>query len=526
MLQGAPPVEFFHGPVTTQVRCTSEFRAWIEALLTINDPDGWPPVKTFFNGYNSTLLTGHLHWIEQHLSRAGVPFTVHNRPMVHAQGDPDPAILSTQHHPNFVLKPFQVSTTRKMVTGMRGAVQLATGGGKTASYIAALKWLGQVYGSAPSLTVVTVTNLAKQMRKRMKNADLNAAIYGSKTRWREADHVVAVVNGLHRAIERNDPDVLRMLSNRLVLCLDEAHHGQAEMCFNVACHCQAHFRWMLSATLYANRANPYMHAGDMRIMGIAGPTLAILPARFLWEHGHVAKPTIEFIPMMWPDYTRHYGVRVAGRWHDTAVWRGTGVNAATEGVEWDLIVNNQYRNEMIRRLVYWTLGQEPAAKFVILVQRLDHGRILQRMLARVGVISSCCFGGHKVVTVNRHGEQREWTDRSDTVLDDFDSGQLRVIIGSGKFDEGQSFPMFTDLILAQAGKGGEANRRVYQRVGRGLHSGIPVRVRDFYDRTHPMVQRQAETRLMALHNEDYPVAVEMPPECTWAIPGIQMANLA
>lgn len=524
MLHGGAPIEFFHGPVTTSVRCSTEVRTWLESLLTVAEPTNRFAYTTFFNGYHSTLLTGHLHWVEQNLIQQGLPYVVHNRPQISVHGAPDPKILSTPHHPGFTLKPYQVTTTRKMVLGMRGSVQLATGGGKTASYIAALKWLEQIEGDAPSLTIVTVTNLAKQMARRMKNAGLKSAIYGAKTKWREADHVVAVVNGLHRAIQRNDLDVLTMLGTRKVLCLDEAHHGQADMCFNVACRTPAPFRWMLSATLYANRANPYMHVGDMRILGIAGPTLAVIPARYLWEHGHVPKPSIQFVPMIWPDYNKHYGFRVAGRWQDTAVWRGTGVNAAQQGVEWDLIVNNEFRNEMIRRLVYWTLAQEPEAKFVILVQRLDHGRIIQRMLARVGVISACCFGGHKVVTVNRHCEQREWRDRKDTVLDDFDLGRLRVIIGSGKFDEGQSFPLFTDLILAQAGKGGEANRRVYQRVGRSFHSGLRVRVRDFYDRTHRMVQRQAETRLMALHSEGYPVEVELPEECTWEIPGIQMAN--
>lgn len=506
-----PAVEFDYGNITTTVRASREFLYWFESLLSIPNTETWPPLVPFFRPYDSSLMTGHLPYIEQHLQSQNVPYVVHNRPQTPLLSEPDPRLLSTVHHPDFVLKPYQVSTTRKMLMGLRGGVQLATGAGKTASYIAALKYLEQLYGcEIPSLTVVTVTNLAKQMVHRMKNAGLNAGVYRSG-RWGKASHVVAVVNGLYKAIESRNATVMRMLSNRTVFCLDEAHHGAAAMCYTVGALCNAPYRWMLSATLYANKKNPFAHPGDMRIMGISGPTLATIPARFLWEYGHVAKPEITFIPMHWPYAYKKYGERIGGRWVENSDWNT---------VEMELIAQNQYRNEFIRRMVYWTLAQEPWAKFVILIRRLEHGRLLQRMLARVGVNSACCFGGSKVVTVNEFGEQRQWKDQKDTVLNSFNEDRLRVLIGSQKFDEGQSFPMFTDLILGQAGRGGEANRRVYQRVGRGLHSGIPVRVRDFYDKTHHIPQRQAEERLMALDREDYPVRVDMPKECLWEIPQV------
>jgi len=516
-----PLVEFLYGPVLTYVRAPRDIIYWFDSLLTVPNPTGWPTTFQFFQRGNSALLTGHLHLLERELIACGISYQVHNRPPMLNLGNLDPNILQTEKQPNFVLKPFQVSTTRKMLLGRRGGIQLATGAGKTASYIAALKWLGQIEGKpVSSLTIVTVTNLAKQMVTRMKRAGLKASIL-RRDSWGNADHIVAVINGLHRSWSASNPKIIKMLANRRVLCLDEAHHGQAEMCYQVISACQAEYRWFLSATLYANRANPYAHVGDMRLLGQSGPTLAILPAKFLWESGYVAEPRITFVPMSWPDASDLYSTRIWGRRIDSAVWRGTGKNAATTGVEWDLIVNNTYRNEFIRRYVYWRMKQEPEqTKVVILVQRIDHGKILQRMLSMVGVRSAFCFGGHKVVTLNNAGDQREWVDRKDSTLSDFDVGNLKVLIGSQKFDEGQSFPLFSDLILAQAGRGGEANRRVYQRVGRGLHSGIPVHVVDFYDQTHRMVQRQAEARLLALHNEGYPVQVAYPPEVYWKISGI------
>lgn len=514
-----PPVEFWYGPQQTFVQANAGYLSWFHQLLTVQDQDVTGQTHEFFSRYSQSFLTGHLHYLEDSLQRHGVQYTVHGRPPTFYYGDPDSRILSTRHHPDFILKPYQISTARKMVMGRRGGVQLATGAGKTASYLAALKWLELLQGSSDSLTVVTVTNLANQMIRRMKNAGLDAALYGSSG-WQNASHVVGVVNGLHRAVMRRDQPTLQMLNSRKVLCLDEAHHGSADMCFNLSVNCPAEYRWMLSATLYANKRNPYAHPGDMRIIGISGPTLTSLPAKFLWEFGHVPKPTITFVPMLWPDSRFEYVSRFGGRRVNNAVWRGDGEGGAQVGVEWDLIVNNEYRNEFIRRYAYWRLLRDSQSKIVILVQRIDHGKILQRLLARVGVLSTFCYGGSKVSVINEHCEQRDQIDRSEKSLADFDTGVLRCLIGSSKFDEGQSFPLFSDLILAQAGKGGEANRRVYQRVGRGLHSGIPVRVVDFYDRTHRMVERQAETRMLALFEEDYPVQVDMPPECTWQIPGL------
>ena len=504
--------EFHYGPVWTRVNAPPDVRSWIDRMLTIPNPDQFPPFVSFYNSWDCAFLTGHLHFIERAFQLAGVPYVVHNRfQFPFAPFDPHARILSTTHHPDFTLKKFQCSTCRKMVFGVRGGVQLATGAGKTASYIASLKFLEQLYaGPVPSLTILTVNNLARQMHDRMRNAGLDAGIL-SGGKWNNATHVVGVVNGIYERLQRNDPAVKELLSTRRVLCMDEGHHGQADMCYSVGMACQADFRWTLSATLYANKINPYAHPGDMRIIGLTGPTLAAIPARFLWQYGFVAEPTITFIPMHWPP-----------SWNRRSMpWRGSGESGGEEGVEWELIVDNDFRNEYWRRLIYWKLAQEPEfTKFVVLVQRLEHGRILQRMLNRVGINSVCCYGAEKTVEIDRFGDQREMKGNEDRTLQDFSEGRLRVLIGSQKFDEGQSFPLFTDLILAQAGKGGEANRRVYQRVGRGLHSGIKVHVWDMMDQMHPMPRRQAEDRVAALVNEDYPVTINTPPECQWAIPGL------
>lgn len=514
-----PTLELFYGHVTTRVIGDYGARAWLATLLNVPNPDKYPPYVPFYNSIEDSFLTGHLHWVEAQLRMFGVPYVVHNRfHFPSTPVDPPDTILATPEQPNFRLKWYQCSTARKMVYGIRGGVQLATGAGKTASYIASLKFLEWIYGRPiRSLTLVTVNNLAKQMCGRMKSAGLDAAIFNGGAGM-GSSHVVAVVNGVYDRIQRQDSEIHELLSTRDVYCLDEGHHGQAEMCYVVGVSCPAPFRWCLSATLYANSANPYQHPGDMRIMGVTGPTLTILPAKFLWENKIIPEPEITFIPMYWPKAYRDYGYYIGGKFQDTSKWRGRNDESSIEN---DLIVNNDFRNEYIRRLVYWTLRQEPeTAKFVILIQRLEHGKILQRMLHRVGINSVCNYGGSKVVTMDRGGDQREWLDHNDQTLVDFDLGTYRVLIGSQKFDEGQSFPLFTDLILAQAGKGGEANRRVYQRVGRGMHSGVKVRIRDFMDATHHTPLRQAQTRMGALEREGYPVRVDTPAECQWGIPGI------
>lgn len=511
--------EIDYGAITSRLRAHPDILAWAADLLSAEDPDTFERV-TFWNNLEHTFLSGHLHYLQSQLNRWGIPYHVNNPPLSFVEDNPDCRILATNKQPGFELHQYQASTVRKMVAGVRGGVQLATGAGKTACLIAALRWLELMF-QRPfySLTVMPTTNLAKQMTGRMRDSGLNArTMRGGK--WGDASHIVTVINGLSKMLRAGNPKIVSMLQGRDVLCYDEGHHSQAQMYYEVALNCPAYYRWNLSATLYANQSNPYNHVGDMRIMGVTGPTLAKIPARFLWEHGFVEEPEITFIPVDFPDYSRQYGFYAGGHWNDMSVWRGSGRNASETGVEWDLVVNSTWRNELIRRLTYWSLMNEPDSKVVILVQRLDHGEILQKMLWAAGINSFCCYGGSKVVTIDRHGTSKKWTDHDDVLLSEFEVGERRVMIGSQKFDEGQSFPLFTDLILAQAGRGGEANRRVFQRVGRAMHSGIKVRVRDFYDRTHRMVQNQAEARIMALFNEGYPVRVDLPRNVLYPIPGI------
>lgn len=514
-----PDVYFEYGPVTTRVTAGYDVYVLLNSLLTIPNPENTDEQFSFWNGMDHTLLSGHLHFAIAALNAAGVSYEVFNAPQMGVLPNPDPAILATGQQPKFRLKTFQCSTVRKMVNLMRGNVQLGTGGGKTASYLAALRYLELWFQrNIRSITVVTVKNLAKQMVERMNKSGLTASVFGDSG-WQKANNVVGVVNGLVNAARKSEPAVTDLLSSSDVICFDESHHTQAQMCYEIALRSQAKYRWGLSATVYANKENPYAHPSDMKIMGVLGPIIVNIPAKFLWENGHVAKPDICFIPVTLPNAFKSYGKRIAGHWQDMSVWRGVNQDGDQTGVEWDLIVNNDYRNGFIQRLAYWRLVTQADSKIVILVQRLDHGKVLQRWLARVGIYSVCCYGGQKVVGIDQYGNQREFKDTDDQVLADFESGKQRVLIGSQKFDEGQSFPMFTDLILAQAGKGGEANRRVFQRVGRGLHSGCPVKVWDFMDQTHWMPKRQSEARISALHDEGYPVRIDYPPESLWPIPG-------
>ena len=514
-------VEVYYGPVTSFVRTENPAAiTFLTQLLTVHgvDGNGGNYFIPFFNTVQSTILTGHLPYVESQLRRYGFDCKVFNSPFpVVGLPEPPDNLLATVQEPNFRPYPFQLTTARKMIALGRGNVQIGTGGGKTETFILAMRYLEHLLGRPiKSLTLTNVDNLAEQMVGRMTRRGLTGVTQFASGKIK-SNHIVSVVNGFHAAMKAGNSAVLEHLATADVFCCDESHHVQSSMNFDVGLACNAYYRWGLSATLYGNVANPFSHPDDMRIMGVTGPVIAHLPFRFLRDNGYVPDPEITFIPCDQPKSS--FKQNVFGRSVDTGIWRGSGFRGSETGIENDLIVTNPFRNEMIRRLVYWTLQQEAESKFVILVVRKDHAALLQKILWSCGVYSICSLGSRKVITIDQKGKQHTWKDSDNKMLADFTDGKQRVMIGTQKFDEGQSIPDFSDLILAQAGKGGESQRRVFQRVGRSLHTktGRKPRVYDFFDMTHHMVQHQSQTRYEALNREGYPVRISCPPHIFWPL---------
>lgn len=485
-----------YGPVFTYVYSQ---QIWVHELinnsLTVCEQDrdrNYIETK-FYELPDCRFLTGLMGLVYAACVRAGITVTVDGYPFPISLPAIDPKILATSAKPDFSLYSYQGEASQCMSQFGRGILRIGTGGGKTETYIATLKHLENLYQRPlRSLTLLDTTNLATQMEGRMKKYGLDSSIF-KRGSW-SGTHVVSVIDGLIASLQTGSAKIKDWLAGLDVLCYDETHHAPAETCYQVGIHCGAHFRWGLSATPFANAANPYSNARDMRLIGLLGPVLYHVPFSYLRDNGYVPNPEIRYIPVSEP---RGYPRK--------AVWREK--IPGRPSVERDLIVNNQYRNWLLCRVCFDRLS-DPNTRIVILVALRDHGLILQQMLQSFGIDSVCSYGGKDSYSLDEYGNQYLWKDKDDDALKQFQSGQRRVLVGTQKFDEGQSFGNVTDVFLAQGGRGGVANRRLFQRVGRAAHSKIgKVRVWTFYDTTHPLLADQANECFNALNAEGYDVKI-------------------
>jgi superfamily II DNA or RNA helicase len=146
------------------------------------------------------------------------------------------------------------------------------------------------------------------------------------------------------------------------------------------------------------------------------------------------------------------------------------------------IVQNSLRNKHI--VVEAIRAQRYGLTTMILVQRQDHGEIINQMLTKAGVRSRYIFGKH------------EQTERQ-AALQALKRGEIDVLIGSTILDVGVDVPAVGMVILAGGGKAEVALR---QRIGRGLRekkNGLPnvCFIVDFTDDFNNHLKDHAKQRM-------------------------------
>lgn len=167
----------------------------------------------------------------------------------------------------------------------------------------------------------------------------------------------------------------------------------------------------------------------------------------------------------------------------------------------EAIITNKERNKNIVKIAYQMRKMKDSI-ILILLQRIEHGEILLRMLQKY--ISNKSFfvdvftspgGRANTVKVN----EIEFLSGDDNlakrtaVLNAVRNKQCKILLGTTIFDEGLDIPSADCLILAGAGK---SSTRALQRIGRVLrkHPGKErAYIFDFLDST-PIFRRQAAVR--------------------------------
>ena len=284
----------------------------------------------------------------------------------------------------------------------------------------------------PTLIVVNRINLAMQLKDRLCENGIPAGI-ACTNQFISAPVMVATIGSVGKVT----------LTNFQVLIVDECHRAQARTFQNFLKVFLPPIRFGFSAT--PDGGDKYKFA---LIKQYLGEVIYKVNIKELLENEVIANPKISFIR-----------------------------NTAQPAVSWATsylsgIVFNYQRNNKIREMV-----EKHNLQTMILVRIIDHGKELANSIPNSIFVSGIDDPVYRK-----------------QVIEDFEKGDLKVIISSNIFNEGISINAIKLLIIAS---GGKSKIETIQKLGRGLRirpDKNEVLVYDFDDIGNMFTERHSQMR--------------------------------
>lgn len=246
--------------------------------------------------------------------------------------------------------------------------------------------------------------------------------------------------------------------------VSNCHHVSANSFQEVLnCFDNASIRIGLTGTI--DKSNPI---NEMKLYSCVGPVLKKISNNYLIKKGVSAKPICLMFKIDNPDLS-------SLEYQD----------AYTEG-----IVKNTFRHSIIYDICDKETQDEN--KVLILVERLDHGQILEEVLANLG---------KRVYFTN--GQLN--TSERESLLDKLKNGELDILISSNILDEGVDVSGINAIIYA---RGMKSMRKLLQGIGRGLRLKADrsnLRFYDFIDDTNLNLLLHSKGRYETLTEEKFEV---------------------
>jgi len=247
---------------------------------------------------------------------------------------------------------------------------------------------------------------------------------------------------------------IKDLTKFQVVLIDEAHTAAAQQTHDLILSINAPFRFGFTGTPTGRSDNR-----DLVNVGLIGKIGDKLIDRVeAVEKGYLASTTVQV----------HRG------W-----FLGNFVN-----IEDLLIVNNPYRNKLILQIV----KENKRQSILILVRRLEHGKILQEMIGDESFF----------ITGNSDIEERE------DVRQDIKNGKYRVLIATKVFGAGLDIPCLELGINAQGGKGEIVTGQGAGRIVRPWNEVAKVWI-DIYDEWNSTLEDHSKNRIKIYKEQGIPV---------------------
>lgn len=303
--------------------------------------------------------------------------------------------------------------------------RFATGAGKTFHAALAATRIDR-----PTLILTKRQPLLYQFWERMKTFGFNPGIVGDNRFLLKNELTVAMAQTLCKQLEADDEvgDAVRAYLKKVEFIIgEEVHEISDNRYYTIIKACpNAYYRLGLTATPFMGETSE----SNMRLLGAFGTVGMDVTEKTLIDRGINARPIFKFATYPKPEKLKY------GSNYHKAVFEG--------------ITHCEERNQCI--VEHAVQGAKHKLPTLILIQRQEHGRILQAMLKAAGVKSDYIYGDND-------------SDERSTALKKLASGKIDVLIGSKILDVGVDVPAIGLVIMAGGGKAEVAYR---QRIGRGL----------------------------------------------------------
>lgn len=416
----------------------------------------WDGRSSFFDFETCTFPAGFVRPVHNFLAKKGYRVQIVRRPLPTPLGptvkECDATIDTFGGDPRYQ---YQIDTVERLEAYGMMIARCATGAGK--SRIARLAFARI---RRPTLFLTTRSVLMYQMARSFERLDgRKVGIMGdgefTPRRGINCGMVQTIAAKLKNEATRDK--MLEILSVFELVILEEAHESGGNEYYEILSACKnAHYRLALTAT-------PFMRADEeanMRLMAVAGPIGIEVTEKQLIDAGILATPYFKLVQT-----SQHPKVKRTSSW----------LRAYEYGV-----IKNEGRNAHIVFEV--RRAAELGLTSMVLIQRKEHGQILEKLMTAAGIRAKFIFGESK-------------QDERDKSLEQLADGTIQCLIGSTILDVGVDVPSVGLVILAGGGKAEVALR---QRIGRGLRAkkkGPNVCfVVDFQDAINSHLHEHAATR--------------------------------
>jgi superfamily II DNA or RNA helicase len=395
----------------------------------------------FYNFPIARTYTGFLSLIKENFPGVSV---------ADARTFPEMEIRMPRIGAGFDFRAYQVEYLMSALREMRMVVDSSTGSGKTIMMASILDSI-----NLRTLIIVPTLTLLGQLTTELKKILPHRVIGEASSKLLNPNHPVVI--GLPGTLSKLSDDWLKTFQ---VLLMDECHKSPGEICHNLIMTINAPYRYGFSGTP-TGRSD----GRDLVTQGLFGKVIQLIDREELVTQGYLAKTEVEMYRGSWE-----------GDYHV---------------IEDTLIVNNPKRNALIAKLV----EQNRHSTIIILVRRIDHGKILHNMFRD----RSC------LITGESSAEEREQVRQSAK------SGRVPILIATDVFTTGLDI---SNLGVGINARGDKAEIGTAQGLGRIVRPWRDICKKwiDIYDDYHPMLADHAKERLDIYNQEGYPIKlVNFPP---------------